>query len=72
MLPREAVTVLSSGKVDSAEIAEDSPQYPVMVLHNLTAGTRLPDHKLTLKVGFPVMLLLNIDPSESTSMVRTI
>ena len=40
---------------------ENQLRYPVEMLNTLTAGSALPDHKLLLKRGYPVMLLRNID-----------
>ena len=46
---------------DSVEKEENALNYPVEFLNTLTAGSALPDHKLRLKKGFPVMLLRKID-----------
>lgn len=58
-----AITYPSADTVESDENGEDDFQYPVEMLSTLTAGSTLPDHnKLTLKLGFSVILLRNKDP----------
>ena len=47
---------------DMAIEQEDQSSYPTEYLNKLTPSG-LPSHKLTLKVGCPIMLLRNVNPS---------
>jgi hypothetical protein len=57
-MPGELVEKLSS---DSVVDPADASKCPIEVLNHLSESG-LPPHKLTLKVGCPVMLLRNLDP----------
>lgn len=59
--PGEVMSILSSDNIVTYETAEIGPQYLVEMINTLTAGSALSNHLLTLKVGFPVILLRNID-----------
>lgn len=48
--------------MDLDENGEYGFQYSFRMLNILTTGSLLPDHTLTLKIGFPVMLPRNINP----------
>jgi ATP-dependent DNA helicase PIF1 len=58
-LPGAQVDFLS---VDSAEDTEVANTYPSEFLNTLEVSG-MPSHKLPLKIGAPVMLLRNLDPS---------
>jgi len=60
MLPGNYRTYLSADKVENED--QNALRYPVELLNTLTAGSALPDHKLRLKKGVVIMLLLNVDP----------
>ena len=55
--PGEEVEYLSADTVEDAD-----NQWPTEFLNSLTIGG-LPSHKLILKVGTPIILLHNIQPS---------
>ena len=61
MIPGEFTPFRSADSVENAE--ENALRYPVELLNSLSGKGSLPDHVITLKKGFPVMLLRNIDPS---------
>ncbi|KAJ1687074.1 hypothetical protein LUZ63_018464 [Rhynchospora breviuscula] len=75
-IPREQRDYLSHDSIHGSEkIAEDiHAMYPTDILNTITAGS-LPCHKLSLKIGVPVMLLRNMDQSKglcnSTRLVIT-
>jgi len=55
--PGEVVEYLSADTVEEAD-----NQWPLEFLNSLTIGG-LPPHKLLLKLGIPIVLLCNIQPS---------
>ncbi|CDF33944.1 ATP dependant DNA helicase PIF1 [Chondrus crispus] len=61
MIPGPYRTYLSPDKVESEDT--NALIYPTEMLNTLTAGSALPDHKLTLKKSVIVMLLRNLDPT---------
>ncbi|KAJ3684336.1 hypothetical protein LUZ61_013500 [Rhynchospora tenuis] len=75
-IPGEQFEYLSHDSIQGAEnISEDlHTMYPIDILNTITAGS-LPCHKLSLKIGVPVMLLRNMDQSKGlcngTRMVIT-
>ena len=58
--PGDAVEYLSADVIE--EQANPEHQYPIEFLNSLTIGG-LPPHKLSLKVGSPIILLRNLNPS---------
>lgn len=60
----ETTTWQSANKVESGENGKDSSHYPAELLNSLTEESALPEQRLTLKMGFFVMLLYNIGPFE--------
>lgn len=59
--PGDAVEYLSADVIE--EQANPEHQYPIEFLNSLTIGG-LPPHKLSLKVGSPIILLRNLNPSD--------
>ena len=59
LIPGRAVSLLSADTV-TKDADENALRYPTEFLNSLSAGS-LPDHKITLKKGFIVMLLRNIN-----------
>src|SRR5438270_10509732 len=59
--PGDAVEYLSADVIE--EQANPEHQYPIEFLNSLTIGG-LPSHKLSLKVGSPIILLRNLNPSD--------
>jgi ATP-dependent DNA helicase PIF1 len=57
--PGDEVVYLSS---DTVSDEDDAMTYPVEYLNTIVLGC-LPDHHLKLKVGCPVMILRNLNPS---------
>lgn len=51
--------------VDTVVDSEDAVQYPTEFLNSL-----IPSHKLVLKVGAPIILLRNLNPSKLCSGTR--
>ena len=51
--PSEFITYLSAEKVHSDETGDDARQYLLELRNSLTAGSALPDHELSLKIGYP-------------------
>lgn len=60
-LPGKVEKNPSTNTSDSDEIGEEGFNYPVEILNTLTAPSGLPYRKLTVKIGFPVVLLRSID-----------
>ncbi|KAJ3706867.1 hypothetical protein LUZ61_010572 [Rhynchospora tenuis] len=65
LIPGQQFDYFSSDGMQGAEkVAQDiQTMYPTDILNTMTAGS-LPCHKLTLKIGMPVMLLRNMDQSK--------
>ena len=59
--PEEAVEYYSADMIEEQTNSEH--QYPIEFLNSLTIGG-LPPHKLSLKVGSPIILLHNLNPSD--------
>jgi len=59
--PGDAVEYLSADVIE--EQANPEHQYPIEFLNSLTIGG-LPPYKLSLKVGSPIILLRNLNPSD--------
>ena len=59
--PGEAVEYYSADIIE--EQANSEHQYPIEFLNSLTIGG-LPPHKLSLKIGSPIILLRNLNPSD--------
>ena len=67
-VPGQSKTYYSADSIvsDPTTTIDEEEAYPVEFLNSVTA-TGLPPHKLTLKVGAPVMLLRNIDSKKGLS-----
>jgi len=61
--PGEEVEYLSADSIDETQGNNQENIYPTEFLNSLNVS-RLPPHKLSLKIGAPVILLRNINPSE--------
>ncbi len=59
--PGEAIEYFSADTIEEQTNSEH--QYPMEFLNSLTIGG-LPPHKLSLKIGSPIILLRNINPSD--------
>jgi ATP-dependent DNA helicase PIF1 len=65
------VAARSFYSIDKIMDEEEATSYPVEFLNSLnTSG--LPQHKLTLKVGSPIMLLRNLDPPKLCNGTRLV
>ncbi len=66
-IPGELKTFKSADSVQNrdrqAQIS-DELRYPQELLNQIDAGSSMPDHKLTLKKGYIVMLLRNLRPNK--------
>lgn len=57
----ELVTYRTFDQVDTNQNGRDEHQYPVEKLKTIKVRFTVPNHKCTIKIGFPVMLLCNKD-----------
>jgi len=65
------VAARSFHSIDKMMDDEDATSYPVEILNSLNSNG-LPQHKLTLKVGSPIVLFKNLDPPKLCNGTRLV